>query len=265
MRHYKTLALCAAMLAMPAVTTAQTNIRKAFDKFVNSKDVSVGARHELTKDPDTGLKEGLYDIYTYTIPKSKAAMLKEVEDAFERDKEEAYSYGSGVNSDGKSGISLAVGTDAYNLVAVATAKGAFYVYSCFNDPDDAERKYRYAYSMDRLEQGDSLTGRLVITYATSMKYRNKQYSFGPQWNDDNDDSSSWLGEFNIYSKKLKEDPNSNAASIYVNNIYNLSKRAGSLTTVEKNLIITEIMNIKRKVSDDFMKVLLNSAIERLKE
>lgn len=264
MRHYKTLALCVAMLAVPVVTTAQTNIKKAFDKFINSKGVKVDAQHFLEKDPETGQKHGQYDIYTYTIPKSKASLLKDVEAAFDKDREESYSYGSGVNSKGYAGFLLSVGNDGYP-VEIGANKGAYYIYSCFSDPDDVTRKYRYGYGMDRMEQGDSLTGKLVITYATTMKYRNKQNSFSWNGKADDDDSSSWLGEFNIYLKKLKDDPNSNAASIYVNNIYNLSKRAGSLTTVEKNLIIKEIVNINSKVTDDFMRILLNSAIENLKQ
>lgn len=268
MRYYKTLALCVAMLAVPAMTMAQKNIKAAFDKFVNAKGVTVNARHMLERDPETGLKEGQYDIYTYTIPKSKMSLLKDVEAAFEKDKDKAYSYTSGVNGDGNSAQTFAVGDGTGSGVSVATKRGSYYMTAAFSDPEDAMRKYRYAYAMDRIERGDSVTGRLVITYATTLKYRNSKsrqsYDMSGMNNSDYKDSGSWLAEFNIYSKKLKEDPSSSFASVYVNQIYNLSKRSMSLTRTEKDLVITEIKTIQKDITDNFMKSLLNSAIEKLK-
>lgn len=262
MRFYKTLVLCVAMLAMPAMTMAQKNIKAAFDKFINTKGVKVDARHSLDKDPDTGLKEGQYDIYRYTIPKSKMSLLKDVEAAFEKDKDEAYAYTSGVNSDGNSAQTFVVGNASGN-VSVGVERGSYYMTAAFNDPEDATRKYRYAYLMDRIERGDSVTGKLAVTYGTTLKYRNSKTWLN--WDDDKkNDSGSWLSEFSVYSKKLKENPSSSSASVCVNQIYNLSKRAKSLTNSEKQLVVTEIENIQKKITDSFMKSLLNSAIENLK-
>ena len=67
MRHYKIMALCLSMLVIPTVATAQTNVKKAFDKFLNSSKVVYTERHSLDKDPETNEKSGQYDIYEYTI------------------------------------------------------------------------------------------------------------------------------------------------------------------------------------------------------
>ena len=53
MRHYKIMALCLSMLVIPTVATAQTNVKKAFDKFLNSSKVVYSERLSLDKDPET--------------------------------------------------------------------------------------------------------------------------------------------------------------------------------------------------------------------
>lgn len=58
MRHYKIMALCLSMLVIPTVATAQTNVKKAFDKFLNSSKVVYTERHSLDKDPETNEKAG---------------------------------------------------------------------------------------------------------------------------------------------------------------------------------------------------------------
>lgn len=270
MDYKKTITACVAMLAMPMLAMAQANIQKAFETFTASKDVEVAAQHSMTKDPDTGKKEGQLDIYTYTLPKQRKALLKGLEAAFQKDMDKAYSCQSGTNSDGKAdeSLSLAIGDDRSDYVMFAQEKGMNYLCLLFYDPEEAKGKYRYAYVMEWMENDEVVTGRLIVTYATSQKYRTEQRQKRNQilvGINDVKDSGSWLGEFGIYLKKLQDNPNSSSGSIYVNQVYNLCKRAQALSDSEKNLVATELTKIQEKITDDFTKGLLTSAIENLKK
>ena len=89
MRHYKIMALCLSMLVIPTVATAQTNVKKAFDKFLNSSKVVYTERHSLDKAPETNEKSGQYDIYEYTISAKDKSLITDLQRAFDKDKEQA--------------------------------------------------------------------------------------------------------------------------------------------------------------------------------
>lgn len=152
MRHYKIMALCLSMLVIPTVATAQTNVKKAFDKFLNSSKVVYTERHSLDKDPETNEKSGQYDIYEYTISAKDKSLITDLQRAFDKDKEQAYTIESGVSRYKNSwAVSVAVGDGTSTNVGLGNRKGENFTYSCFIDEADASRTHRYAYGISWLE------------------------------------------------------------------------------------------------------------------
>lgn len=269
MRHYKIMALCLSMLVIPTVAMAQANIKKAFDKFLKSSSVEYTSKHSLDKDPETNKKEGQMDIYEYTIPTKHKNLIKELEKAFEEDKDKAYTIESGTKRNkGSWDVSLAVGNGKGTSVGLGSRKGERYMYSCFIDPEDKARIYRYAYGMSWLEDGNEITGRLVVTYATTLKYRQNSASTGYMSiiSNQNRDTDSWLGNFHFYAKQLEEKlkDKSNGSSLYINEIYKICKQSPQLTPTEKTLIENEIKKLQQLTDDDFQKNLLNVSLDYIK-
>lgn len=266
MRHKRIIMLCMVAVAVHASVMAQTNVKKAFDKLIKNSGVNIVARHSLDKDPETGKKSSQCDVYEFNMPKSKASLIKDIERAFEQDRDNAYSVSSGVSSSDRSqSVALAVGNGEGKGVALGKNPGTNYIYSCFLDPEDEQRKYRYAYAMDWYEKGNDITGKLVVTYATTLKSRQSASS---SWSFNGSDytvseSSSWLGTFNMYAKHIKNSPSSSATSIYVNNLYNQCKKPCDLTTAERNLVCDELNRLIKIVDDDFLKSLLKSAYKQI--
>ena len=171
-------------------------------------------------------------------------------------------------------------------------KGSNYIYACFLDPDDAEKKYRYAYAIEWLEKGQKTQVRLAITYATTQKYREKNSTRrriiinGQEFNVDGgnfsgfslDNSSvfvndsvyslqrtngGWLTQFNIYKNRFLKNPEGIAANTYVTQIYNLCKKADALDDDEKELVADELKRMKTKTDDELIQKLFDMSIERL--
>ena len=83
------------MLMLPLALQAQENIKKAFDTLVKDDKAKVSASHKLNRDPETGKKEGQLDVYEFTIPYSENLLVKNIENAFDKDSGKAYTVSSG--------------------------------------------------------------------------------------------------------------------------------------------------------------------------
>lgn len=288
MRQYKTTALCLLMTALPSMTWAQANVKAAFDKFLKSTKVEYTSKHSLDKDPETNKKEGQMDIYEYTINIKNKSMIKDLQTAFEEDKNDAYTIESGTNSDkGSWEVSLAVGDGTKTSVGLGKNKGEKYLYACFIDPEDKTHAHRYAYGMSWLEQGNYITGRLVVTYATTLKYRqNKASKFHvittkghkvttsgntiittiDNSDENKNDTIEWITNFQNYARVMDKNlkNNKNGSSLIVNEIYKMCKNAPKLPNAEKSLVISEIKRLQQMLGDDFQKQLLSISIDSLK-
>ena len=297
----RNMILTAMLTVLPSAMMAQQNIQKAFDALLNEKDIEIKAQHSLDKDPDTGKKEGEMDLYDFVIqsPSSLAKeLIKDIELAFEKDKDAAYQYRT-VSYPRSDYMSLAVGDGKSQSVAIGKIKGSDYIYACFLDKDDPEKKYRYAYAMEWLEKDKKTQVRLAVTYATTQKYREgnvrstrrvivngneinvdgQSFSLGSGlpfetvsvFNTDSiffnreRSSESWLSEFNTYKNLFQKNPDGTAASHYATYIYKLCKNAKSLEDAEKNMVVAEIKKLKAKTADDFIRSLFDMSIERLKK
>lgn len=291
----KNIILAALLTAMPAAMTAQENIQKAFNALLNDKIVETKTQHSLERDPETGQKSAQADVYDFVVTNASAlSRIKDIEKAFDKDKNAAYQIRSGNGNAGRNNVSLAVGNNSSQSVAIGSMKGSNYIYACFLDPDDAEKKYRYAYAIEWLEKGQKTQVRLAITYATTQKYREKNSTRrriiinGQEFNVDGgnfsgfslDNSSvfvndsvyslqrtngGWLTQFNIYKNRFLKNPEGIAANTYVTQIYNLCKKADALDDDEKELVADELKRMKTKTDDELIQKLFDMSIERLKK
>ena len=317
----KNLILSAMLMALPSTLMAQQNIQKSFDALLKDKIVETKTQHTLERDPETGQKTARADVYDFTLPTLYARKhIKEIQEAFEKDKDAAYTYRTGTHRQDEvnervdkkrhetmrsvilySRIQIAVG-DGKQSVAIGTKEGANYVYACFNDEDDATKKYRYCYAMDWVEQNGETIVRLAVTYALKPEAR-KSYGKGRiasvtlngkplkideileavgdqlenikgfgdnfEFNLDSIDAPKssyiWLSEFNTYKKFFLKNPDGNTATHHATSIYNLCKNADGLEADEKKLVISEIKKLKEVTGDDFIQNLFDMCIGRLKK
>ena len=166
------------LLLMPANINAQQHIIKAFDSFVNSSDASIKKEVSVTKDPETGKKESECRIYRFEIDARQRSLISQLLNAFEQDDNQAYATSSGDGKKNDRGwrdmpaVQLYVGKGNNPSVGLGY-EGTKYIYSCFLDPDDANREYRYAYGMEWKETEENITGKLVVTYALRADKRKK--------------------------------------------------------------------------------------------
>jgi hypothetical protein len=284
------------LMALPSVLMAQENIEKAFKALLNEENVEIKTQHSLERDSETGKKTAQADVYDFEVSSPTGlSRIKAIQKAFEKDKNAAYQYRT-VSHPGSDYMSLSVGDGKSQSVAIGKIKGSDYIYACFLDKDDPEKKYRYAYAMEWLDKGKKTQVRLAVTYATTLKYRQSVKSIrrvfvnGKEINvDDNSisfgsglpfdmnsvfgvdsvffnremTSESWLSEFNTYKKLFLKNPDGTAASHYATYIYKLCKNAKSLEEAEMILVAHEIAKLKTSTNDEFIKQLFDMSIKRL--
>ena len=303
----KSLILSAMLIAMPSALMAQQNIQKAFDALLKQKQViKVVAHHDMEKDPETGVKKGQADVYDFTLPAGNPwrQLVVDIEDAIYKDSENAYSVSSSENNKGVNYVTLVVGDGRSESVAIGKIPGSKYMYACFLDKNDPEKKYRYAYAVEWAEGQEGIKGRIATTYGTTQKYleqsdygkkriksstitinrnpltKDKMFemmgnnnTYGFTLNLDSvvfaaNNSSQWLSHFStfssLYGKYLAEN-NPTSANIFANNIYNLCKKADVLDADEKKIVISEISRLRNATADEYSKNLLMLSIKKLRQ
>ena len=296
--------LTAMLMALPSVLMAQQNIEKAFEALQKQKLAKISAQHSLEKDPETGKKEAQSDVYDFTLPSSPICkrLVTDIEEAIHKDSEAAYSLNSGENNGETNYVQLVVGNNISKTVDIGKIPGSKYMYACFLDKNDPEKKYRYAYAIEWAEQDDQIVGRYAVTYGTTQKYRQKNgqirsimingneikvpsfsdiqgFSFGDGitikgdtiFNQRPKSSAVWLSEFHTYNNLFRKqqtltNENGGAAAIsYATKIYELCKKTESLDDSEKDMVITELEKLKKRTKDEFVQQLFDKCIERLKK
>lgn len=187
------------LLANPLAGNAQTHLKQAFKNFTKAQGVTIRKELSVSKDPETNKKNSQCDIYRFNLHKSDKKLIDDVIEAFEQDRDEAYSIAMG---DGRKptpeekkwwekyntaqpSIALTVGDGSARSVGLGY-EGNEYIYSLFLDPEDTDKRYRYAYAMEWKTTNDSISGKLVVTYAVRQEKMPKKRIF------------------NIYGKNLDE-------------------------------------------------------------
>ncbi len=279
----KNLILSVILMAVSSTVMAQENIQKAFDALKQSKgQEETYTNHFLEKDPETGLMEGMSDEYEFKIADAaNKHLITAIRQAFNKDEQAAYSMSTGSHGGAESYTSLAVG-NGNKGVGIGLMKDSKWIYACFLDPDDTLRIHRYAYALEWVEKKDgSITGRIIKTYATTQKYRQKKTTSSFIINGKkmdltgalgtlnatlgSNDLESWLNKFNNLRTLFLKKSEGPAANSWVTQIYGLCNDAGSLDEAEKNMVIKEIQKLKTKTNDEFIKELFDMSIERLKK
>ena len=270
----KNLMMAAILMLSVTTVNAQQNIQKAFDALLSKNVVEITTNHSLERDPETGRKTLQADVYDFMVTDpSVLRYIKDIQVAFDKDKDDAYLVRSGDHA-GDNYASLAVGDGRSQSVAIGNMKGSRFIYACFLDKDDPEKKYRYAYAMEWVEKDKRTQVRLAKTYATTAKYRSSRKSVrrvivnGREVPDSvffnlERSSESWLSMFNTYKNLFLKNPNGTASSHYATYIHTLCKNAAPLDDTEKYLVATEIQKLKDVTNDEFIKQLFDMSIKRL--
>ena len=271
-------------MAVSSTVMAQENIQKAFDALKQSKgQEETYTNHFLERDPDTGVMEGMSDEYEFKITDSaNKHLVTAIRQAFNKDEQAAYSVSTGSHGGAENYTSLAVGSGKRGGVSIGLMKDSKWIYACFLDAEDTLRMHRYAYALEWVEKKDgSITGRIIKTYATTQKYRQKKTSrslvingqkidlsdpltsLNTTWG--GNDSEAWINKFNNLRTLFMKKSEGTAANSWATQIYKLCNDAGSLNETEKNIVTKEIQKLKTKTNDDFIKGLFDMSIERLKK
>ena len=275
----KNILITGMLMLLPSAVPAQQQIQQAFDALRNSNIKEISSRHSVEKDPDLGTMEGLEDTYDFELTDNRdKRLIDNIRKAFELDEAHAYSVSTGSNGNSEDFVSLAVGDSNKGGVAIGLIKDSKWIYACFLDPNDTLRQHRYAYALEWAENGNKIRGRIVKTYATTLKFRQEKkqsrtitvngnnFAFGSFFSDaDTKPSETWLSEFNTYKNLFLKNPDGTAANSYATQIYRLCKDTKSLEDVEKNIVATEIVKLKKKTKDEFIQQLFDMSIERLKK
>ena len=281
----KNILIAGLLMLLPSAVLAQQHIQQAFDALRKSNIKEVSSRHSMEKDPDSGRMEGLEDTYDFELTDNRdKRLINDIRKAFDQDEANAYSVSTGSKGNSEDFVSLAVGDNNKGGVAIGLIKGSKWIYACFLDPNDSLRQHRYAYALEWAEDGNKIRGRIVKTYATTLKFRQGKTTqrrtisingntmqvlegLGNSFSFNMNEKSSeiWLTEFNTYKNHFLKNPDGNAANSYATEIYRLCKDAQSLEDVEKNMVATEILKLKKKTKDEFIQQLFDMSVERLKK
>ena len=296
MKNKQLLVVSIMMLSLQTIH-AQGNIKRAFNVLITDTSTKVESTHKLNKDPETGIKIGQLDVYEFTVPASHHNLVEDIKQAFDQDKEKAYSLSSTSNANKKlyNYTSLAVGGEDYGY-PLGDIKNSRYIYALFLDANDKSKTHRYAYAMEWSEDAKEIVGKLIITYATRQELRkskrqirtisingNKfnidgnQFSFGSSLSLDDsfvlDNDSiyshgtksleSWISEFNTFKNLFLKNPTGTATNYYVAHIYKLCKNADCLDDAEKVMVIQELEKMMRTAKDDIIKQMFVMSQERL--
>lgn len=164
--------LSLSLVLMPMAAAAQTSIKSAFDAIINCPDATVTDSHEFEKDPSTFEKTGQYDSYKFELPAGKMKLVKDLFAAFRKDSDKSYGIYNGKAAKNDSAILMACG-DGTGAGVRVNPEGREYIYGLFMAPksEDPDGKYRYAYAANYEEKDGKIIGRLIVTYALTLKYR----------------------------------------------------------------------------------------------
>lgn len=273
---------CLVAAIFPNLPAAQNNIKSAFDAIIGCKEATIVESHILNRDQNTGVKTGQSDVWKFTLPAGKINLVKNVLKAFSKDSETAYSLNSGLTSDNPDRLAmLSVGGETNG--EYITEKGYNYTYALFLAPksEDATGNYRYAYGINYREADGSITGKLVVTYSTTLKYRQEQeekrtmelfnnYSGNGEfvWRE-SANSKSWFSTLMGYLQSIPAAEQQTRISLatkayeHIKNIKNYPDVSNEDKTTAK-LVLGSMVDDKRYRSDPMLEGLLNSCLISIK-
>ena len=278
MRHFLFSLLCLALIA-PASAIAQTNVKKAFDKLIESKYAEISESHKRENDPQTGEMESMADIYNFTIPADKKDLIKGIEKAFKQDSEKAYGYYSGIKAK-KGDVSVASGPNS--SVEIVNRHNSDYTSALCIDMKKPDHNYRYAYGLSYYRDGRNISGRLVVTYATTLKYRQNTNSYSYSNSNNNsvtirtnhrqNHNSKWFDQFmsKVTGLEFIENEGGSSAMVLplVKDIYTISENCDSKVTAREREMAVSILTDKlshKSYKSTTVQKLLKASIDNIKK
>lgn len=268
-----TTIVCALAALSSGPMSAQTNVKAAFDAIINCKDANVVEQHRLERNPETGEKTGQSDVYTFTLPLSKMKLVDNALSALKRDGEMAYSFYSGTLT--QSGeIAVAVGNSENNAEYIGES-GQKYCYALFLAPksENPMGNMRYAYCISYRINDDNVDGKIVITYATTLQYRqaqaqearNRLFNLPTVTNS----GASWFSKLMTYFQSMTNGSTQTRVAL-ATKAYELIKKSKDypeVTDTDKDAvreIIMGMLNERKYNSEPVVRQLLNSCLMALK-
>ena len=280
MKTSVTRLLCLLLSAMPIPASAQSNIQSAFNALIKSSDVQITENHVLEKDPDTDKKTSQCDVYNFVLPAGQFKLIKNIVNAIEKDSQHAYGLYSGRITPSDQDISLAVGDGNANNNVSLTNLGGDYSYAIFLAPksEDPEGIYRYAYgiSYNQSKKNDNITGRLVVTYATTLKYRQQaaveqqqsQWKMFNKMNKELSEQDSWFDMLMSYFQSMSDATSKTRIALATKafKVIRDTSKYPEVTAADKGAIreILKVMVSDVKYSESVLNKLLNQCLTELK-
>lgn len=221
--------LCVAAILSPLCSSAQNDVRKAFDELLKSSSVEYSETHSMSKDSSTGVKESQSDVYTFTLPAANIKLVDNILKAFKSDESKAYSISGGKADKGSARINLAVG-DGRGRGVLINPIGYDYYYACFLAPkkEDKDGIYRYAYGINWRKKKDKIEGTLVVTYATTLKYRQEASKSRGAMMIVGAPADSWFETMVTYMRTLSRNNSTSNQEFWAARIYKLAQSSQSL-------------------------------------
>ena len=162
----------------PMTSVSQTNIKAAFDAIIKCPEAEITESHFLKNDKETNMKSGQDDIYLFDLPADRMNLIKNVLEAFEKDKASAYVVKKGKNRGGKINEQLYSEQSTANVIYVQSVddSGTDYIYELFvpSKSEDPDGTHRYAYAFNYKEKDGKIEGKIIINYATTDEYRDRR-------------------------------------------------------------------------------------------
>ena len=163
------------IMALITSFTASANVyedrlQTAFGDIINA--VSLSSREHMLSiysDPETGIKEGQLDVYKFTIDRNGIDLIndakrvyEQISDDLDNSKKELYVLWWNDNDRDYQGYRLYYNPE--DAIVVGLACDHCYTVG-FVPSDDKQHRKTYTLEWDDASAGDSITGRLITTYA----------------------------------------------------------------------------------------------------
>lgn len=261
---------------MPLLASAQKNIQSAFQAIIKCPEAKVTESVTLDKNLKTNIKTGESSVYSFSLPLTKKNLINNAIAAFDKDSEKTYSFQKGNAKQGDSSLGMAVGDNNNNSIRY-NLPGYNYCYALFLAPksEDPEGIHRYGYALVYKEGKDAIEGKMIVTYATTLMYRQKveqermqkaQQMYSNQWNNQNN-QQNWFDQMIACFQGMPQ-ANSQTRISLATKAYNLIKNVSQyqdVTVTDKNTIkeILKAMISDKEYSETVLNKLLNQCYNNL--
>ncbi len=203
------ITIIAALIALLVPATASANVyedrlKEAFDNITNAVPLEdLSQMHTTYTDPETGVKEGQLDVYKFSLGRESGRGLinaaKDIYEQLDADIEnnlalrgEIYTLWWTNHDDTFQGYRLYYNPE--NTIIVGLACDYCYTVGLIS-PDNVKHRTTYTIEWDDAAHGDSITGRLITTYAPTKP--KKVFT-------DVDDYDKYMEQFQAGMEKYKE-------------------------------------------------------------